>query len=358
MAHVLITGGAGFIGSHVAEALLARGDEVTVLDNFNDFYDPRIKRQNAAALKGARVVTGDIRDAELVEALAREGAFESIVHLAAMAGVRPSLADPLHYQDVNIRGTQILLEAARRYAVQKFVFASSSSVYGANENVPFKEDDDIHRPISPYAATKRAGELFCFTHHHLYGTPISCLRFFTVYGPRQRPEMAIHKFTRAVLEGRPIPFFGDGTTRRDYTYIDDITDGVVRALDRCAGYEIYNLGESQTTSLSELVEAIGEVCGRPALLDRQPMQPGDVIVTYADVSKARARLGYDPRTPVRTGLERFLEWYQQSGPGAAARRARLSAGCLERTLRLRSKPPAARRAALRTLRSTLPRAHP
>ena len=313
MSKILITGGAGFIGSHVAEALLARGESVTVLDNFNDFYAPLIKRRNAQALDQARIVEGDIRDAALVDRLFDEERFDAVIHLAAMAGVRPSLADPLHYQDVNIRGTQILLDATRRTQVPRFVFASSSSVYGANENVPFSEADDIHRPISPYAATKRAGELFCFTHHHLYGTALSCLRFFTVYGPRQRPEMAIHKFTRAILAGRPIPFFGDGTTRRDYTYITDITDGVLRALDHCQGYEIYNLGESQTTSLAELVAMIGEVCGKQPILDRQPMQPGDVLVTYADVSKARAQLGYDPQTPVRLGLERFLEWYRAEG---------------------------------------------
>ncbi len=307
---ILVTGGAGFIGSHVAEALLARGDEVWVLDNFNDFYDPVIKRANVAALPGANLVEGDIRDAEGVRRLFDEGRFDAVVHLAAMAGVRPSLLDPLAYQDVNVRGTLILLEEARRHPGQKFVFASSSSVYGSNENVPFREDDDIHRPVSPYAATKRAGELLCYTHHHLFEIPTTCLRFFTVYGPRQRPEMAIHKFVRRVLAGKPIPFFGDGTTRRDYTYVDDITHGVLRAVDRCGDYEIYNLGESATTSLAELVEMIGEVCGAEPVLDRQPMQPGDVIVTYADISKARERLGYDPKTPVREGLERFLRWYR------------------------------------------------
>ena len=309
---VLVTGGAGFIGSHVTEALLARGDEVVVLDNFNDFYDPAIKRANAAALAGAgaRVVEGDIRDAERVGELFREGRFDGVVHLAAMAGVRPSLLDPLHYQDVNIRGTLILLEEARRREGLRFVFASSSSVYGANDKVPFEESDDIHRPVSPYAATKRAGELHCFTHHHLYGIPTTCLRFFTVYGPRQRPEMAIHKFVRMALEGQPIPFFGDGTTRRDYTYVDDIVDGVVRALDRCEDYEIYNLGESETTSLSDLVEQIGRVCGVEPVLERLPMQPGDVVITYADVSKAREKLGYRPSTPLAVGLERFVEWYR------------------------------------------------
>ena len=315
MTNVLVTGGAGFIGSHLCERLLARGDSVCVLDNFNDFYDPRIKRHNAELLKrgGARIVEGDIRDAEIVGRLFAEGQFDGVVHLAAMAGVRPSLEDPLHYQDVNIRGTLILLEELRQRPDTRFVCASSSSVYGTNEDVPFGESDDIHHPISPYAATKRACELHCFTHHHLYGIPTACLRFFTVYGPRQRPEMAIHKFVRAILRGEAIPFYGDGSSRRDYTYIDDIVDGVVRSLDRCEGYEIYNLGESATTSLSELVALIGEVCGREPQLDRQPSQPGDVQITYADVSKARRMLDYEPSTSMRVGLERFVQWYQDQG---------------------------------------------
>ena len=321
---ILVTGGAGFIGSHLCERLLARGDELTVLDNFNDFYDPAIKRSNASRLERARLVEGDIRDKELVSQLFREGGFDAVVHLAAMAGVRPSLLDPLHYGDVNVRGTQILLRELERRPRVRFVFASSSSVYGVNERVPFREDDDIHRPVSPYAATKRAGELLCFTHHHLYGTPIVCLRFFTVYGPRQRPEMAIHSFVRKTLEGNPIPFFGDGTTRRDYTYIDDIVDGVVRSIDRDQGYEIYNLGESSTVSLAELVEMIGEVTGVQPILDRRELQPGDVPITYADVTKARRDLGYEPRTPLREGLERFLAWYRAervaSIDGATARR--------------------------------------
>lgn len=315
--NVLVTGGAGFIGSHVVQALRARGDEVTVLDNFNDFYDPAIKRRNAETLDGVRIVEGDIRDADLVERLFKDGQFGGVIHLAAMAGVRPSLLDPLHYEDVNVRGTLILLEQIRQQPGLKFVFASSSSVYGSNESVPFKETDDIHRPVSPYAATKRAGELVCYTHHHLYDIPTSCLRFFTVYGPRQRPEMAIHKFVRMTLQGEPIPFFGDGSSRRDYTYIDDIVDGVVRSLDHCEGYEIYNLGESTTTSLSELVGMIGEACGVEPVLDVRPNQPGDVPITYADVTKAKERLGYRPTTLVREGLDRFVEWYRSpEGPGA------------------------------------------
>ncbi len=312
---ILVTGGAGFIGSHVCEALLARGDRVVALDNFNDFYDPAIKRRNWAEVVrsgGSRAVlrTGDIRDAQLVESLFAEHAFDGVVHLAAMAGVRPSLKDPLHYEDVNIRGTLTLLEQVRLRRGLRFVFASSSSVYGDHDQSPFSEAHDVRRPVSPYAATKLSGELHCFAYHHLHGVPVSALRFFTVYGPRQRPEMAIHKFVAACHGGGPVPFYGDGETRRDYTYIDDNVDGVVRALDRCVGYEIYNLGESATTSLSELVEWIGATTGRPVPLDRQPMQPGDVRLTCADISKARAKLGYAPSTDVRAGLARFVHWYR------------------------------------------------
>ncbi|MCC6407304.1 MAG: SDR family NAD(P)-dependent oxidoreductase [Planctomycetes bacterium] len=312
---VLVTGGAGFIGSHVCEKLLARGDEVVVLDNFNDFYDPRIKRRNAALLGRAKVVEGDLRDRELVASLFAKERFDALVHLAAMAGVRPSLLDPLHYVDVNLRGTMILLEELRKAPQTRFVFASSSSVYGANDRVPFKESDDIPHPVSPYASTKRAGELFAWTHHHLYGIPTTCLRFFTVYGPRQRPEMAIAKFVKAIDEGKAIPFFGDGSTRRDYTYVDDIVDGVVRSLDRCQGYEIYNLGESATTSLGELVDLIGKAVGREPILDRQPLQPGDVLITYADVTKAKEKLGYRPTTPIADGLVRYVAWYRATGGG-------------------------------------------
>lgn len=312
MSRILVTGGAGFIGSHVCERLLKRGEELVVLDNFNDFYDPALKRANAELLGPARVVTGDIRDADLVAQLFAEGNFDAVIHLAAMAGVRPSLEDPLHYADVNVRGTLILLEELKRRPETKLVFASSSSVYGSNERIPFREADEIHHPVSPYAATKRSGELLCYTHHHLYGIPINCLRFFTVYGPRQRPEMAIAKFTRAILEGQPIPFFGDGSTRRDYTYIDDIVDGVVGALDNCTSYRIYNLGENATTTLQELVEELGRQCGKQPILDRQPLQPGDVMVTCADVTRAREDLGYAPSVPVAEGLRRYVEWYLRS----------------------------------------------
>ncbi len=315
---VLVTGGAGFIGSHLVERLLERADEVCVLDNFNAFYDPAIKRENASILSaaGATIVEGDIRDQNLVRELFEDQRPDALVHLAAMAGVRPSLEDPLLYEDVNVRGTLVLLEALREFPTTRFVFASSSSVYGGNEKVPFSEADALRHPVSPYAATKLAGELMAYTHHHLYGIPTTALRFFTVFGPRQRPEMAIHKFVACVLRGEPIPFFGDGSTRRDYTYVGDIIDGVVAALDRCAGYSIYNLGESQTTALSDLVRMIGEVCGKEPILDPLPNQPGDVPVTFADVSLAQKELDYEPTTPVRLGLERFLEWYM-AGPGGS-----------------------------------------
>ena len=318
MARILVTGGAGFIGSHVCEALIARGDTVTVLDNFNAFYDPALKRVNAELLvkKGARLIEGDIRDERLLDRLLVDEAPDVVLHLAAMAGVRPSLADPLLYEDVNVRGTLLMLERLKRRPSTKFVFASSSSVYGANEKAPFSESDDVQRPISPYAATKRAGELHAFTYHHLYGIPTTCLRFFTVYGPRQRPEMAISKFVAAVLADESIPMFGDGSTRRDYTYVDDIVDGVVRAIDRCKGYEIYNLGESQTVSLAEMIAEVGRACGRTPRVDRQPMQPGDVLVTFADVSKAKRQLGYAPKTNIRAGIEAFTAWYTSAGPGA------------------------------------------
>lgn len=324
---ILVTGGAGFIGSHLVEALVKRGDEVVILDSFNDFYDPSIKRGNLRAIEktaGApmgegpvSLVEGDIRNVDLMAEVFENGNFDAVVHLAAMAGVRPSLEDPLHYQDVNLRGTMVILEELRKRPETRLVFASSSSVYGGNKDVPFSEAGEVHHPVSPYAATKRAGELLCYTHHHLYGIPTACLRFFTVFGPRQRPEMAIHKFVRMTLNGEPLPFYGDGTTRRDYTYVDDIIDGVVRSIDRCEGYEIYNLGESRTTSLKELVELIGEATGVEPTLDRQGMQPGDVIVTYADVSKAREKLGYDPHTTVAEGLEKFVAWYRSETHSSA-----------------------------------------
>jgi len=317
-ASILVTGAAGFIGSHLCEALLERGDRVVGLDNFNDFYDPAIKRANLAgplARPGFALVEGDIRDAAAVARVFREHAPTSVVHLAAMAGVRPSLQDPALYHDVNCTGTAVVLQAARAAGVGRFVFGSSSSVYGGNPKVPFHEDDDVSRPVSPYAATKRANELTCHTFHHLYGMDVACLRFFTVYGPRQRPEMAIHKFVRLTEAGQPLPLFGDGRSERDYTYVDDILDGVLKAHDRSRGFRIYNLGESRTISLRDLVAAIGRATGREPRVDWQPPQPGDVPRTYADVGRAKAELGYAPKVDLDEGLRRFVAWYR-SGPGA------------------------------------------
>ncbi|HEX4956076.1 MAG TPA: GDP-mannose 4,6-dehydratase [Thermoanaerobaculia bacterium] len=311
---VLVTGGAGFIGSHLTRRLLARGDRVTALDDFNDFYDPAKKRLNVQpflADSAWRLVEGDIRDAELVEGLFREGAFDAVVHLAARAGVRPSLAEPILYEDVNCIGTLRLLEAARRHGPKTFLFGSSSSVYGINEKVPFAETDEVNLPISPYATTKRAGELLCFNYHHLYGLETTCLRFFTVYGPAQRPEMAIHKFTDLLARGKAVPLYGDGSTRRDYTYVDDIVDGLVASLDLSPGFEIVNLGGAETTSLAELVEWLAAELAVPPLIEYLPTQPGDVPITYADVSKARQLLGYSPKIPIREGLRRFVAWYRE-----------------------------------------------
>jgi UDP-glucuronate 4-epimerase len=317
---VLVTGAAGFIGSHLSERLAARGDAVVGLDNFNAFYDPAIKRRNIARLvaSGAvQLVEGDIRDQELVARVFRERRPGSVVHLAAMAGVRPSLQDPVHYHDVNCTGTAVLLKAARDAGVLRFVFGSSSSVYGGNTKVPFHEDDDVSRPVSPYAATKRSNELTCATFHHLYGMDIAALRFFTVYGPRQRPEMAIHKFVRHVESGLPLPLFGDGRSQRDYTYVDDILDGVLKAHDKSRGFRIYNLGESATISLKDLVAAIGRATGKEPRVDWQPEQPGDVPATFADIRRARAELGYDPQVGVEEGLRRFVAWYRgPEGPPA------------------------------------------
>jgi len=314
---ILVTGGAGFIGSHVCEALLARGERVVALDSFDSFYDPAIKRRNLEACRAHRnfqLVEGDIRDAAAVDRLFAAHRPETIIHLAARAGVRPSIEQPLLYQEVNVHGTAILLEAARRQAARRFVFASSSSVYGNNTKVPFSESDNVDHPISPYAATKKAGELLCHTYHHLYGLDITCLRFFTAYGPRQRPDLAIHKFARLIEAGRSIPFFGDGSTRRDYTYIADIVDGVLRAADRCKGYHIYNLGESEPVSLRELVAALERALGRQAVLERLPPQPGDVSQTYADIARARAELGYKPSTRLEVGLARFVAWLREVEP--------------------------------------------
>jgi UDP-glucuronate 4-epimerase len=309
---ILVTGGAGFIGSSVAEKLLERGDEVVCLDNFDDFYNPAIKRANIKGLlehPKFKLVEGDIRDYPLVREVFLMQDLDMVLHLAARAGVRPSIAQPLLYEEVNIKGTMNLLDCAHESKVKGFIFASSSSVYGENEKVPFSETDNVDYPISPYAATKKAGELICYTYHHLYNMNVTCLRFFTVYGPKQRPEMAIHKFTRMIDKGEPVPMFGDGTTKRDYTYIDDIVDGVLKSIDHNGPYEIFNLGESQTIELRELIALIEKNLGKKAIIDQQPNQPGDVPITYADIDRAKKAIGYAPTTKVTLGVEKFVKWY-------------------------------------------------
>ncbi len=311
----LVTGGAGFIGSHVVDRLLANGKKIICLDNFDNFYDPAIKRRNISeAIKNPdfKLIEGDIRDLKLLKDIFSSHKISHVFHPAARAGVRPSIADPLLYEDVNIKGTMNMLEMAKEFKVENFVFASSSSVYGENKKVPFSESDNVDKPISPYAATKKACEEICFTYHHLYNISITCLRFFTVYGPRQRPEMAIHKFTRLIDEGKKIPMFGDGSSKRDYTYIDDIIDGVMKSLDKRHAFEIFNLGESETTELRKLISLIEKNLGKKAQIDEQPNQPGDVSITYADIEKAKSMLQYNPTTKIEKGIELFIKWYRET----------------------------------------------
>src|SRR5215210_1090980 len=311
---VLVTGGAGFIGSHFVEKLLAEGHSVAVLDEFNDYYDPRIKRANLAAVRDSiEMHDNDIREEAAVSRIVKNGRFDSIVHLAARAGVRPSIKEPRLYIETNIIGTYNLLEAARQAGIERFICASSSSVYGVLKTVPFREDMALTATISPYAATKLAGEQICSNYSHLYGMRTINLRFFTVYGPRQRPDLAIHKFTRFIKEGKAIDQFGDGSTRRDYTYIDDIIQGMMS----CLTYEgelcdVFNLGESQTTTLTELIEHIEKALGKKAIINRMPEQPGDVPLTYADISKAKALLGYNPTTKIKEGIPKFVAWYLET----------------------------------------------
>lgn len=318
---VLVTGLAGFIGSHLGERLLARGDELVGLDNFDEtLYPAALHARNLAVVKAhpaARALTfveGDVTDQPTLDALFGKAPIDAVVHLAALAGVRPSLSQPLRYEHVNVRGTMLLLETMRRHGVHRLAFASSSSVYGARNDVPFSERDPAVHPASPYAATKRMGELACDSYATLYGMHIASLRYFTVYGPRQRPEMAIHAFARHIEEGTPLPFFGDGSSARDYTFIDDIIDGVVAALDSTsaggatAGHRVYNLGGSRTTTLSELVALLERSLGKQAVLDRRPVQLGDVPITYADVTEAGRALGYAPKVPIELGITRFCEW--------------------------------------------------
>jgi UDP-glucuronate 4-epimerase len=311
---ILVTGGAGFIGSHLVEKLLASGDQVAILDDFNDYYDPRIKRENIASVsRDISIHQVDLRDAQAVRSLFHQEKFEIIVHLAARAGVRPSIIHPQLYYDTNVAGTLHLLEAARMTGVQRFVFASSSSVYGMCETIPFSEDFHLTQTISPYAATKIAGEFLCSTYAHLYRMRVVALRYFTVYGPRQRPDLAIHQFTRRILAGEPIDQFGDGTTRRDYTYVDDIVQGTTAALTYEGPlFDLFNLGESETIPLRDLIAAIEAQLNKKAKINRLPEQPGDVPLTCADISKARKLLGYAPETPFREGLPKFVNWYLSS----------------------------------------------
>ena len=316
MKNILITGGAGFIGSHLVDRLLAEGGwRITVVDDFNDFYDPAIKRANVSARLSNpdfKLVEADIRKQEALSQAFSETNFDCIVHLAARAGVRPSLKEPRLYVETNINGTLNLLELARAQGVKQFVFGSSSSVYGLNAKLPFSEDHPVFNPISPYAATKAAGELLCHSYAHLYDMRIVCLRFFTVYGARQRPDLAIHKFAQLINDGQPIPVFGDGTTRRDYTYIDDIIAGVRAAIDYDqSNYEVINLGESRTVELRELISLLEKALDRHAEIDRQSLQPGDVTQTFADITKARRLLGYDPQTQIEEGIRKFVEWFRE-----------------------------------------------
>lgn len=312
MKYVLVTGGAGFVGSSLVDALLANGEKVINIDNFNDYYDPAIKRKNIEqALKNTNylLIEGDITSAETINAIFAKYPIKLIYHLAARAGVRPSLSQPLLYEKVNIQGTINLLEAAKEHKIKKFIFASSSSVYGNNKKTPFSETDTVDNPISPYAATKKAGELICYSYHHLYQLPIACLRFFTVYGPRQRPEMAIHKFIRMIKNGEKIPMYGDGSTKRDYTYIDDIVDGLLKTATADFGYEIFNLGNSDTISLKELITLLGQELGQEPVIEKLPMQAGDVELTYAEITKAQKLLGYKPTTKIANGIKKMVNWY-------------------------------------------------
>ena len=324
-----VTGGAGFIGSHLCEALLRDGRIVLTLDNFDPFYDPKIKQHNIDSIQKMmqeeeieashfKLIEGDIRDRELLKEIFSElrqyDKAITILHIAAKAGVRPSIDNAPLYTDVNIIGTQNIFEVAKSFGVQKIIYASSSSVYGENKKVPFSEEDNVDSPISPYAMTKKSNELLAHTYHHLYSIDTIGLRFFTVYGPRQRPDLAINKFTRMIDSGEAIPFYGDGSTRRDYTYIDDIIDGVLRALDYIEVhdniYEILNLGESQTTTLRELVSHIENAVGKKAIVNHLPLQPGDVPQTYADISKAKRVIGYQPTTLISEGITKYVAWYQ------------------------------------------------
>ena len=312
----LVTGGAGFIGSHVCERLLAEGHSVWAFDDLNDFYNPQIKRDNLRDIqslaKPFEFISGDLTDRATLEEVFGSVKFDQVIHLAARAGVRPSLAEPALYQRVNVEGTVNILEAARHHGVKKVTIASSSSVYGVNAKVPFNESDPIFSAISPYAASKLACEALGHVYHHVYGFDVAMLRFFTVYGPRQRPDLAIHKFAQLISAGKPIPVFGDGSTARDYTFITDILEGVMACTRREFGFEIFNLGESQTVTLSQLIALLESALGQKAVIDRQPSQPGDVPITFADISKARAKLDYHPRVKIAEGIPFFVDWFRKN----------------------------------------------
>jgi len=317
---IVLTGGAGFLGSHLLEALLREGREVVVIDNFDPFYPPETKRRNLAEVRRAgefRLVEADVGDVEgcMAGLALRPGQVEAVIHFAARPGPRPSVREPLLYERLNVGGTVGVLELARRLEVPRFIFASSSSVYGARTEVPFREDDPAATPASPYAATKRAGELLCYSYHTLTGMSVLALRFFSAYGPRQRPDMAISRFVARIDRGEPIPVYGDGSASRDHTYVSDIIAGVLSALTVEADYEIINLGDSRAVRLDELISLIEEILGKKAVIDRRPPQPGDVPITCADITKARRLLGYEPRVPLREGLRRYVEWYRRRRSG-------------------------------------------
>jgi UDP-glucuronate 4-epimerase len=313
--NILVTGAAGFIGSHVCEQLVKAGNLVIGVDNFDSFYAVQIKESNLAQLKQSdhfKLYKIDIRDSNGLNAIFSSANIDVVIHLAAKAGVRPSIDSIEEYYDVNINGTVSLLESMRKHGIKKMLFASSSSIYGNNKKVPFSETDNVDNPISPYASTKKSGELLCHVYHHLYNFDISCLRFFTVYGPRQRPDLAIYKFTKLINEGKSIPFYGDGLTSRDYTYITDIVNGISCALSHLKGYNIYNLGESKIITLRHLVDTIEHVLEKKAILNFLPMQQGDVSRTYADISKAETEIGYHPEYDIETGIKEFVDWYKKS----------------------------------------------
>ncbi|MCR0265382.1 SDR family NAD(P)-dependent oxidoreductase [[Clostridium] innocuum] len=324
----LVTGGAGFIGSHLSEQLLKKGNDIIIIDNFNDYYDNKIKEknfenvQNTARKTGQDCILyrGDIRDKELIDKIFDDHSIDAIISLAANAGVRPSIENPSYYIDVNLIGLINLLEASRKHKINYFVFISSSSVYGNNKKTPFNEKDSVDRPISPYAVTKKAGELLCYTYYSLYKMNIACLRYFTVYGPRQRPDLAINKFTKLIMENKTVPMYGDGTSARDYTYVDDIVDGTIKALDYVMQkdkhiYDIFNLGGSNPISLKKLITIIGETIGKKPIIKRLPMQPGDVDITFSDYGHAKKILNYEPKTSIQEGIKKYIKWYINENVG-------------------------------------------